>query len=196
MSDKRTEQVHDVSDEASAKSEEVQNEDQNSEATSEGMVEQHEEAVEKDPLQIALDEIAALNDKHLRLFSDFENFRRRTAKERLELIQSAGSQVLRDILPVLDDLDRAIANNDKLEDIEAVREGFKLIDHKFRGVLNGQGLEPMDAVGKEFDTDHHEAVTKIPAPKKKLRGKVVDVIERGYLLNGNVLRYAKVVVGE
>jgi len=196
MSDKRTEQVHDVSDETSAKSEEVQNEDQNSEETSEGMVEQREEAVEKDPLQIALDEIAALNDKHLRLFSDFENFRRRTAKERLELIQSAGSQVLRDILPVLDDLDRAIANNDKLEDIEAVREGFKLIDHKFRGVLNGQGLEPMDAVGKEFDTDHHEAVTKIPAPKKKLRGKVVDVIERGYLLNGNVLRYAKVVVGE
>lgn len=196
MSDKRTEQVHDVSDETSAKSEEVQNEDQNSEAISEGMVEQHEEVIEKDPLQIALDEIAALNDKHLRLFSDFENFRRRTAKERLELIQSAGSQVLRDILPVLDDLDRAITNNDKVEDIQAVREGFKLIDQKFRGVLKGQGIEPMDAVGKEFDTDHHEAVTKIPAPKKKLRGKVVDVIERGYLLNGNVLRYAKVVVGE
>jgi molecular chaperone GrpE len=187
MSDKRTEQVP---------TDEVQNQDQNMEGSSEEMVEKQEEVVEKDPLQIALDEIAALNDKHLRLFSDYENFRRRTAKERLELIQSAGSRVLSDILPVLDDLDRAIANNDKVEDIDAVREGFKLIDHKFRTVLKGQGIEPMDAVGKEFDTEFHEAVTKIPAPKKKLKGKVVDVIERGYLLNGKVLRYAKVVVGE
>ena len=187
MSEKKNEHVQE---------EEVQNEAANQEDQTEEVAAHPNELEEKDPLQVALDEIAALNDKHLRLFSDFENFRRRTANEKLELIKNGGKDVLGDILPILDDLDRAIANNDKVDDISAVKEGFKLIDHKLRGILNGKGLEPMDAIGKEFDTDLHEAVTKIPAPKKKLKGKVVDVVERGYTLNGNVLRYAKVVVGE
>lgn len=185
------------------KTEELPKEELNEQATDKRDPEAQENAAkedvtskEEDPLTAAQNELAALKDKHLRLYSEFENFRRRTAKERIELIGSAGSQVLTELLPVLDDLDRAIANNEEVDDIEAVKEGFKLIDHKMRKALENRGLTPMDAIGKTFDTDHHEAVTKIPAPKKKQRGKVVDVIERGYLLNGKVLRYAKVVIGE
>jgi len=191
MSDKRTGEIPEdkvQEPEAEVTNEQVSNEE-------EVIVAQPEEE-EKDALQIALDDIVALNDKHLRLFSDFENFRRRTAMEKLDLIQNGGETVIRALIPILDDLDRAIANNDKVNDIEAVKEGFALIDNKMRTTLAGKGLEPMDAIGKVFDTDQHEALTKIPAPKKKQKGKVMDVIERGYTLNGKVLRYAKVVVGE
>lgn len=189
MSDKKTNHLPE---------EELNNEVPTGEANEqEAIVDEPTEAKEEeDPLEAAQKEIAALKDKHLRLYSEFENFRRRNAKERAELIGSAGSQVLHELLPVMDDLDRAITNNDKVDDINAVKEGFKLIDHKMRKALKNKGLEPMDAIGKAFDTDLHEAITKIPAPKKKLRGKVVDVVERGYMLNGKVLRYAKVVIGE
>ncbi|MEM9022365.1 MAG: nucleotide exchange factor GrpE [Bacteroidota bacterium] len=137
-----------------------------------------------------------MNDKFLRLYSEFENFRRRTAKERLELVKSAGEEVITELLAVLDDFERAIAHNEGSEDLEAIKEGFQLVHQKLRNALVAKGLKPMESQGEVFDTDRHEALTKIPAPSKKLKGKVVDVIEKGYYLNDKVIRYAKVVIGE
>ena len=137
-----------------------------------------------------------LNDKYLRLYSEFDNFRRRTAKERLDLFKTAGEDILTDLLPVLDDFNRALENMDKKGDVKTVREGVDLIYTKFKNTLTNKGLKPFKSREKPFDPDFHEAVTKIPAPKKKLKGKVVDVIEEGYMLNDKVIRFAKVVVGE
>ncbi len=154
----------------------------------------------KDPSQdneklSADDKYAELNDRFLRLYSEFDNYKRRTAKERLDLFKTASEEIIVAMLPILDDFDRAIKSNEETNDIEVLKEGLMLVRNKFKGVLEQKGLEPMDSQGKPFDTDIHEALTKIPAPKKKLKGKVMDVIEKGYLLNGKVIRYAKVVVG-
>ena len=137
-----------------------------------------------------------LNDKYLRLYSEFDNFRRRTAKERIELFKNAGEDILSELLPVLDDFDRALNAMSGDSDIKALSDGVQLVHNKLKNVVQAKGLKPFDAVGEKFDPDFHEAITKIPAPKKKLKGKVVDVIEQGYMLNDKVLRYAKVVVGE
>lgn len=136
-----------------------------------------------------------LNDKYLRLYSEFDNFKKRTAKERIEFAKSAAQDVFVALLPVIDDFERAIKSNETLEDINAIKEGIKLIHHKFTSILAKKGLEPMDAINKEFNADLHEAVTNIPAPSEDLKGKNVDEVEKGYLLNGKVIRYAKVVVG-
>ena len=142
-------------------------------------------------------EHAAVHDKHVRLFAEFDNYRKRTAKERLELLQYAGENTLKAVLPVLDDMDRAVANNDKVEDLTALREGMKLIHQKMQHVLGTQGLKAMpDAKGEAFDTDRHEAITKAPAPTPELKGKVLEVVENGYTLHDKLIRYAKVVVGE
>ena len=142
-------------------------------------------------------EAADLRDKWLRLSADFDNFRKRTAKERLELIQFAGENALKNLLPALDDMERAIANNTNLKDIAVVREGFHLIHSKLLGILGAQGVKPMmDVKGQPFDTDRHEAITKAPAASADLKGKVIDVLENGYTLHNKVIRYAKVVVGE
>jgi molecular chaperone GrpE len=148
-------------------------------------------------LDVLRTEHQALHDKHVRLFAEFDNFRKRSAKERLELIQFAGENTLKAVLPVVDDFDRAMANNEKVDDIEAVKEGLKLIHHKLLHILASQGLKPMEKVlGEPFDTDRHEAITKAPAPNDKMKGKVIDVVENGYTLHDKVVRYAKVVVGE
>ena len=140
---------------------------------------------------------ADLKDKWLRSIAEFDNFRKRASKERLELIQFAGENALKNMLPVLDDMERAIANNAKTEEIGVVREGFHLIHSKFINILGAQGVKPMpDAKGQAFDTDRHEAITKAPAPSDDLKGKVIDVVENGYTLHDKVVRYAKVVVGE
>lgn len=140
---------------------------------------------------------ADLKDKWLRLNAEFDNFRKRTAKERLELIQFAGENTLKNMLPVLDDMERAIANNAKTDDIAVVREGFSLIQSKLLHILGSQGVKPMaDEKGKPFDTDRHEAITKAPAPSADLKGKVIEVVENGYTLHDKVIRFAKVVVGE
>lgn len=142
-------------------------------------------------------EAADLRDKWLRLNADFDNFRKRTARERLELIQFAGENALKNLLPVMDDMERAIANNTNVEDIAIVREGFHLIHSKLLNILGAQGVRPMtDVKGQPFDTDRHEAITKAPAPSEDLKGKVIDVLENGYTLHDKVIRYAKVVVGE
>jgi len=131
-----------------------------------------------------------MNDKYLRLFSEFDNFRKRTQKERLELFKTASEDVIVALLPVLDDFERALKSVD-----ENHKEGIELIYNKFNNTLQQKGLQCMDSMGNEFDTDFHEAITNIPAPSPDLKGKVVDVIEKGYKLNDKVIRFAKVVVG-
>lgn len=142
------------------------------------------------------DQIAELKDKHLRLFSEFDNYRKRTTKERIELFKTAHSDLIQDLLPVLDDFDRAIKSFDDAKDIDSVKEGVLLIYNKMIGTLDKKGLKCMEAQGKEFDTDYHEAITEIPAPTEDLKSKVVDVVEKGYTLNDKVIRFAKVVVGK
>ena len=141
-------------------------------------------------------EYKELHDKYIRLFSEFDNFRKRTAKEKLDLMSTAGSDIIKEMLPILDDFERAMANNQDVQDIEAIKEGFTLIHHKLIHNLTNKGLKPMESMSEEFDVNKHEALTQIPAPSEDLKGKVVDVIEKGYLLNDKVIRFAKVVVGQ
>jgi len=142
------------------------------------------------------EQVNELNDKYLRLFSDFDNYRKRTNIEKLELIKTASKKVIEGLLPVLDDFDRALQHVQDQEFDEESVKGFELIYNKLLQFLKQQGLEPMDSQGKEFNTDYHDAITQIPAPNKNMKGKVVDVIQKGYLLNGIIIRHAKVVVGE
>lgn len=141
-------------------------------------------------------EYKELHDKYIRLFSEFDNFRKRTAKEKLDLMATAGGDIIKELLPILDDFERAIANNDKSNDLEVIKEGFKLIHHKLSHNLSNKGLKAMESMNEIFDVNKHEALTQIPAPTEELKGKVVDVVEKGYLLNDRVLRFAKVVVGQ
>ena len=140
--------------------------------------------------------IAELNDKYLRLAAEFDNYRRRTLKEKMELSKSAGEDILVNILPVMDDFERGLVTIDQAKDINAIKEGIQLIHNKFKEFLKQRGVKEIEAKEKEFDTDLHEAITKIPAPNKKLKGKVVDVVEKGYYLNEKVIRFSKVVIGE
>ncbi len=136
------------------------------------------------------------HDKYLRLYSDFDNFRKRTAKEKLNLISTAGSAILKSVLPVLDDFERAFMNEDVADDPEVMEGGFGLIHKKLLTILEQKGLKAMEVnKGDNFDTDLHEAIAQIPAPEEELKGKVIDVIEKGYLINEKILRHAKVVIG-
>jgi molecular chaperone GrpE len=141
------------------------------------------------------EQVAALNDKHLRLYSEFDNFRKRTSKEKVEILTMANAEVIKSLLPVVDDLERAQKNNETSKDIDAITEGFNLIAQKFRNILMQKGLEPMNSIGQTFDADLYEAVTNIPAPSEDMKGKVVDELEKGYMLNGKIIRFAKVIVG-
>ena len=136
------------------------------------------------------EKFAELNDKHLRLFAEFENFKKRTAKERMDLYKTAGESILTALLPVLDDFERSIKANQKQED-----EGVVLIYNKLKSILETKGLKAMeDPIGQELNTDYHEAITNISAPSDDMKGKIIDVVEKGYFLNEKVIRYAKVVV--
>ncbi|WP_083261421.1 nucleotide exchange factor GrpE [Crocinitomix algicola] len=181
-----------------ATNEELQ-EDLNNEATQEELDNagestdnNHEEKAEP-----SLEEkFAELNNKYVRLYSDFDNFRKRTIKEKADIISTANGALMTDLIGTLDDFERAISNNEKVDDIDSLREGFKLIYNKFSSTLKNKGLEAMDCKGDIFDADKHEAITNIPVENEEDKGKIVDVIERGYNLRGKVLRYAKVVVGQ
>ncbi|NQX39859.1 molecular chaperone GrpE [Pedobacter steynii] len=140
-------------------------------------------------------EVAALNDKYLRLFAEFDNYKRRTQKERVELLQTAGKDVIVSMLPVLDDFDRANKAMENATEVNAIREGVALVHHKLKSVLGQKGLKEMESISIPFDTDLHEAITKIPAPVEEMKGKVIDELEKGYTLNDKVIRFAKVVVG-
>lgn len=141
-------------------------------------------------------ELAAIKDKHIRLQAEFDNYRKRTLKERMELTKTAGASILVSLLPIMDDFERAIQHIGDADNGAAVKEGIDLIYGKFGEFLKQNGVVAIDAVEKDFDTDLHEAITKIPAPTKKLKGKVVDCVEKGYTLNEKVIRFAKVVIGE
>lgn len=141
-------------------------------------------------------QIAEWKDKYLRLQAEFDNYRKRTLKEKMELIDSASKDVIKSLLVVIDDFDRAEEAFAKSDNIETLREGLDLIHTKLVKVLEDKGLSSIEADGEMFDTDYHEAVTKIPAPSEELKGKVVDTVEKGYKLKDKVIRYSKVVVGE
>lgn len=142
-------------------------------------------------------EVAELKDKQIRLFAEFENFKKRTAKERIDLFRNAGVEFFEAMLPILDDLDRAAKHREEIKDTQELQKGFDLIHSKLLGILEQKGMKSMDSsVGKDFDTDFHEAITQIPAPSADMKGKVIDETEKGYFLNDKVIRYAKVVVGQ
>ncbi|MAN86734.1 MAG: nucleotide exchange factor GrpE [Algoriphagus sp.] len=158
--------------------------------------EQETDSTADDSLAKLESELAEVKDKYLRLYSDFENFRKRNAKERLDLIKTASEDVLRDLIPVVDDFERAFKANESEEDAQKVREGNQLIFHKLLKILENKGLKPMgDLIGQPFDADTQEAITQIPAPSEEMKGKVIDVVEKGYTLGDKVVRFAKVVTG-
>ncbi len=140
-------------------------------------------------------ENATLNDKYLRLFAEFDNYKRRTQKERVELLQTASKDVIISLLTVLDDFDRANKAMENVVDVAAVQEGVTLIHSKLQSLLTQKGLKEIESINTPFNTDVHEAITKIPAPNEEMKGKVMDVLEKGYTLNDKVIRFAKVVVG-
>ena len=155
-----------------------------------------EEEEEKDPLEKAQDEIAELKDKYLRSVAEFDNYRKRTLKERAELILNGGEKVLSAILPVVDDMERAIENGAKTDDPQVIREGMELIFHKLLKVLEAQGVSTIETDGADFDTDVHEAVAMVPGMGDDKKGKVIDCLQKGYKLNDKVIRHAKVAVGQ
>lgn len=146
-----------------------------------------------DPLKKLQDELAEGKDKYVRLYAEFDNFRRRSSKEKLDMIQSANEQLLKSLLSVADDFERAEKSFKEKNDKEA--EGFFLIQNKFQKILDQYNVKAMEVGEDTFNPDLHEAITQIPAPNEKLKGKIVDVVEKGYLLNDKVIRFAKVVVG-
>ena len=155
-----------------------------------------EETEEKDPLEKAQDEIAELKDKWLRSVAEFENYRKRTLKERTELILNGGEKFITAILPVLDDMERAIANGEKTDDPKVLREGMTLIYQKFMKTLEAQGVSKIETEDADFDTDVHEAVAMVPGMGDDKKGKVIDCVQTGYMLNDKVIRHAKVAVGQ
>jgi molecular chaperone GrpE len=141
-------------------------------------------------------QILEWKDKYVRLSAEFDNYRKRTLKEKIELTQYANENILKEILPVVDDFERGLKNVELAKDVDAVKEGMNLIYSKFRDFLTQKGMKEIEALNSEFNTDFHEAITKIPVENKDLSGKIVDVVQKGYTLNEKVVRYSKVVVGE
>lgn len=151
---------------------------------------------EKDPLQKAQEELESLKDKYLRTVAEFDNYRKRSLKEKTELVLNGGEKTITAILPVLDDMERAVANADKADSVKALEEGWELIFKKLRTILEGLGVKKIDTDDKEFDVDFHEAIAMVPGMGDDKKGKVVDCVQTGYTLNDKVIRHAKVAVGQ
>jgi molecular chaperone GrpE len=168
------------------------------EATEDAEVTDKEEEVaeEKSPLELAEEQIADLKDKYLRQVAEFDNYRKRTLKERAELILNGGEKVLSSLLPIIDDMELAIKNGGKTDDPQVLREGMELIYHKFVKVLEGHGVTKIETENADFDTDIHEAVAMVPGMGDDKKGKVIDCLTAGYKLNDKVIRHAKVAVGQ
>jgi len=170
------------------------------ESTEENKNETVEETIveeeEKSPEEVLELKLKDITDKYLRLNAEFDNYRKRTLKEKMELTKSAGEKILVNILPVMDNFERAISSMKDAKDVNSVKEGVDLIFSNFKEFMTQNGVKEIEAVNSNFDTDLHEAITKIPAPSKKMKGKVIDCVEKGYLLNEKVVRFSKVVVGE
>lgn len=183
------------------KQEEVNNHEEQSETpASEKTTEESKELSPEEKLQQSLDEaekrIAEIQDKYLRLSAEFDNYRKRTIKEKSEIIKNAAEKTITAILPVLDDMERAIANMQKSEDAKAWLEGVELINNKFLKILSQEGLNKIETEGADFDTDYHEAIAMIPVPNEEQKGKVLDCVQTGYKLNDKVIRHAKVAVAQ
>lgn len=191
-----TQENHNVEEEM-AKQEETVTENAEQQAAAEAAEEQQEVA---DPvmqeLEAAKATIEEQKDKYLRLSAEFDNYRKRTLKEKAELIKNGGEKAISAILPILDDLERALQNMQKADDVKAMYEGIDLIYQKFLKGLSQEGLQKMEPVGEVFDTDYHEAVALVPAPSEAQKGKVLDCVQTGYKLNDKVIRHAKVVVAQ
>jgi len=168
----------------------------NSDEMAEGEADKAAEDADKDPLDIALDQIAELKDKYLRQVAEFDNYRKRTLKERAELILNGGEKVITTLLPVVDDMERAIENGKKTDDPAVLREGMELIYHKLIKTLEGHGVTKIETQDADFDTDVHEAVAMVPGMGDDKKGKVIDCLSAGYKLNNKVIRHAKVAVGQ
>ena len=145
---------------------------------------------------VAAEKIAEFQNKYIRLSADFDNYRKRTLKEKIDLTKSANAEILLNLLPVMDDFERALKSMEDTKGCKEIKDGIDLIYNKFGEFLKSSGVKEIDAMHKKFDTEIHEAVTKIPAPVKKLKGKVLDVIQKGYYLNEKIIRYPKVVIGD
>ena len=193
MSDKEKEIQEEVTQENLTEN----NGQDNSEETCE---EACETLTEEESLQKALDEAnekaAILEDKYLRQVAEFDNYRKRTMKEKAELIKNGGERAIESILPVLDDFERALSNMAKDENADEILTGVELIYNKFVGILKQNGLQKIETEGAEFNTDYHEAIAMVPTPNEELKGKVLDCVQAGYILNDKVIRHAKVAVGE
>lgn len=162
-------------------------------STSEENTVQPEETAEERLQQ----ELTNANDKYTRLFAEFDNYKKRTSKERVELIQAASKDVLIKILPILDDFDRALAAMETAQEVAPVKEGVELVSQKFKKTLANEGLKEMEnLIGQPFDAEYQEAITAIPAPSEELKNKIIDVVEKGYFLHDKVIRFAKVVIGQ
>lgn len=179
----------------------IQSEAEPAEEKNETHADEHKKTKhKKDKNEVIIQELgeklAEINDKHLRLHAEFDNFRRRTMKEKADLIKSGGESVLISILPIVDDFERALMSLKDVSDEDAGKKGTQLIYSKFSEFLKQNNVKEIEAINQDFNVDLHEAITKIPAPDEKLKGKVVDVLQKGYLLNDKVIRFAKVVIGE
>ena len=168
----------------------------------EQMVADNEQETVEETVELSIEEelevkVKEATDKYLRLYSEFDNFRKRTQKEKIELYKTAGEDVISSVLPILDDFERAKKAMKESDDAQGVKDGVKLIQDKLVNILKQKGLEEIKSpIGKKFDIEFHEAITQIPAPTKKQKGKVLDVVEKGYELNGKVIRFTKVVIGQ
>ena len=168
----------------------------------EQQVENNNDETQEEVIELSKEEeleiqVKEATDKYLRLYSEFDNFRKRTQKEKIELYKTAGEGVISAILPILDDLERAEKANQDTDDAQSIKDGIKLIQDKLVNILKTKGLEAVESpIGKDFNVEFHEAITQIPAPSDKEKGKVLDVVEKGYELNGKVIRFSKVVIGQ
>lgn len=165
---------------------------ENGDLTAEG---NYETKIGKEEVNLA-EEVSKWQEKYVRLSAEFDNFRKRTLKEKMDLIESASEDVLKSILVIMDDMDRAVEANKKAEDIEIMRKGMELIHKKLSDLLRNKGVKEIEAIGGDLDTDLHEAIAKFPISEEEKKGKIIDVVEKGYKLKDKVIRYSKVVVGE
>ena len=165
------------------------------ESTDENSNKEFGEAEPIDPIEKLENDLLQEKNKYLRLYAEFENFRRRSAKERIELIGSASADLMKDMLTILDDFERAVKSNETAEDLTAVKEGFQLLHNKLQKLLEGKGLKSFDSLGQKFDADLHEAIAQVPVEEKNKKGTIIDVVEKGYELNEKIIRHPKVVVG-
>lgn len=196
MSNKRHNNEYDMDDLDMNPNDSIGNEEgvgETQERTPEAEIEDNETG---DPLAEANEQIAELKDKYLRIVAEFDNYKKRTLKEKSELILNGSAQTVTAILPVLDDFERAIANGEKTNDVKALKEGMEIIFKNFKGILRGLGVSKIDTDGQDFNVDYHEAVAMIPGVPDNKKGKVVDCVQTGYTLNDKVIRHAKVAVGQ